>query len=68
MFSPDEQELKCLVAPDAFSPLPNAWGRNGCTVGRLAALGEVELRAALQIAWAQALPKPKAISSSRSKA
>ena len=23
-FMPDEQELKCLVAPDAFAPIPNA--------------------------------------------
>jgi hypothetical protein len=25
MFTPDEQALKCVVAPDAFSALPNAW-------------------------------------------
>jgi len=24
-FAPDEQELKCLTAPDAFAPVPNAW-------------------------------------------
>jgi hypothetical protein len=30
-FSPDEQELKCLTAPDAFSQLPNAWGKQGWT-------------------------------------
>ena len=23
-FTPDEQELKCLTAPEAFSPVPNA--------------------------------------------
>ena len=28
-FSPDEQALKCEVAPDAFSALPNAWGAQG---------------------------------------
>ena len=26
MFTPDEQALKCTVAPEAFSPVPNAWG------------------------------------------
>ncbi len=25
-FAPDEQQLKCAVAPDAFAALPNAWG------------------------------------------
>ena len=24
-FTADEQELKCLTAPDAFAPVPNAW-------------------------------------------
>ncbi len=36
--APDEQALKCEVAPDAFSPVPNAWGAQGWTVARLAAL------------------------------
>ncbi len=30
-FAPDEQALKCVVAPDAFSALDNAWGRRGWT-------------------------------------
>ena len=30
-FSPGDQALKCAVAPDAFSPLDNAWGRGGWT-------------------------------------
>jgi hypothetical protein len=25
--SPDEQEFKCLLAPDAFRPVPNTWSR-----------------------------------------
>ena len=53
-FTPDEQALKCLVASDAFSPLPNAWGARGWTVARLAALSEEELRAALEMAWRRA--------------
>src|SRR5688500_7760622 len=24
-FTPDEQEFKCMLAPDAFAPVPNAW-------------------------------------------
>src|ERR1700734_13785 len=50
-FTPDEQELKCAVAPDAFAPLDNAWGRQGWTHATLAALSEPELRAALEMAW-----------------
>lgn len=25
-FTPEEQEFKCLLAPQAFQPIPNAWG------------------------------------------
>ncbi len=50
-FLPDEQEFKCLLAPEAFVPIPNGWGRNGWTVATLAALDEAELRAALTMAW-----------------
>ena len=37
-FAPDEQALKCAVAPDAFTALDNAWGRRGWTCATLAAL------------------------------
>jgi YjbR len=50
-FAPDEQEFKCLLAPEAFSPIPNAWGRQGWTVAQLSALDEADLRAALETAW-----------------
>ena len=56
-FGPDEQALKCLLAPGAFSPVPNAWGEQGWTTGQLAALSEAELAAALAMAWAHARPK-----------
>ena len=60
-FSPDEQMLKCAVAPDAFTPLDNAWGRRGWTRATLAALSEAELRAALEMAWRRAsTPKKRA--------
>ncbi|HXZ15179.1 MAG TPA: MmcQ/YjbR family DNA-binding protein [Roseiarcus sp.] len=57
-FAPDEQALKCAVAPDAFLPLDNAWGRRGWTEARLAALTEAELRAALEMAWRHGAAKP----------
>ncbi len=56
---PDEQALKCEVAPDAFSPIPNAWGAQGWTVARLDRLSEAELQAALAMAYAHAAPQPK---------
>jgi hypothetical protein len=59
-FAPDEQELKCLVAADAFAAIPNAWGRQGWTTATLAKLSAAELRAALEMAWQHALPKKKA--------
>jgi hypothetical protein len=55
-FAPDEQALKCLVAADAFAPIPNAWGRRGWTVATLSALSRDELRAALEMAFAHAQP------------
>ncbi|MBN8966723.1 MAG: MmcQ/YjbR family DNA-binding protein [Rhizobiales bacterium] len=57
MFTPDEQEFKCMVAPDAFAPVPNAWGKKGATTATLAKLSVAELKAALEMAWAQAQPK-----------
>ncbi|WP_188611271.1 MmcQ/YjbR family DNA-binding protein [Chelatococcus reniformis] len=57
-FSPDEQEFKCLVAPEAFSAIPNAWGRRGWTTAQLAELSEAELEAALRTAHVHALAKP----------
>jgi hypothetical protein len=58
-FAPDEQALKCAVAPDAFAALDNAWGRRGWTCATLAALSETELKAALEMAWRHAGPKAK---------
>jgi hypothetical protein len=58
-FAPDEQALKCAVAPDAFSALDNAWGRRGWTRATLAALSEAELRAALENAWCHGAAKAK---------
>jgi len=58
-FLPDEQEFKCLLAPEAFAPIANAWGRKGWTLATLAALSEDELRAALETAFAHARTKKR---------
>jgi hypothetical protein len=64
-FAPDEQALKCAVAPETFAPLPNAWGAKGWTVATLASLSEPELVAALEMAWKHSRPKAKRSSKPR---
>ena len=56
-FMPDEQEFKCMMAPEAFTPGPNAWGRQGWTTAELSKLGAAELENALATAWAHAVKK-----------
>jgi hypothetical protein len=57
MLTPDEQALKCEVAPDAFSRIPNAWGERGATTANLAKLTVAELHNALGAAWQHAVAK-----------
>jgi hypothetical protein len=56
----DEQELKCLLAPEAFEPVPNKWGQHGWTTVRLSALDPDHLANALEMAWRHALPRKEA--------
>ncbi len=58
-FALDEQELKCLTHPEAFAPVPNAWGKQGWTSATLANLGLDELEASLRLAHAHATGKTK---------
>ncbi|EUB95769.1 hypothetical protein PMI07_002257 [Rhizobium sp. CF080] len=55
-FTPDEQQIKCEMLPDAFSPVQNAWGRQGWTTAVLSKLEEADLGDALETAWRHALP------------
>jgi hypothetical protein len=50
-FTPDEQEFKCMLAPDSFKPIENGWGRSGWTTVVLAKTTKAELKAALEMAW-----------------
>jgi hypothetical protein len=59
-FAPADQEFKCLLAPAAFRPVPGGWGKMGWTAATLAELSLPELKAALELAWRQALPKNRA--------
>ena len=58
-FTPDEQALKCTVAADAFTPVPNAWGKQGWTTATLSKLKAAELEAALEMAHRHAMPTKK---------
>lgn len=58
MFTPEQQDFKCMMMPEAFAPVPNAWGKRGATTGSLAKLSEAELHDALRLAWSNASAKP----------
>ncbi len=58
-FTPDEQHLKCLVSPDIYTPIPNAWGKQGWTTANLESMTQADLKFALETAWHHAQPKPR---------
>jgi hypothetical protein len=58
-FASGDQELKCLLAPTAFQPVPGGWGKMGWTTATLAEVSTRELKDALELAWRQALPKKR---------
>jgi hypothetical protein len=55
--TPDEQEFKCMMAPEAFAAIPNAWGKQGWTTATLSNLSVAELRSALEMAHAHGAAK-----------
>jgi hypothetical protein len=57
-FTPEEQEQQCAKLPDAFTPVDNAWGRQGWTTVWLEEIRLRDLKTALLMAWKQAQPKP----------
>jgi hypothetical protein len=58
-FTRDEQEFKCMLAPEAFAPVPNAWGKQGWTTAKLSALCTADLKSALEMAWRHAVAKKR---------
>jgi YjbR protein len=58
--SPVEQEFKCMLAPEAFAPVPGGWGKQGWTTATLSALSTTELADVLETAWRHALPTMRA--------
>ncbi|ODT74071.1 MAG: hypothetical protein ABS76_37925 [Pelagibacterium sp. SCN 64-44] len=58
-FTPDEQDLKCMVAPDIFQAIDNGWGRSGWTTMWLAPATEDDIAAALAMAHVHGAAKKK---------
>jgi hypothetical protein len=62
MFTPEQQSFKCMMLPEVFFPVPNAWGARGATTCTLARASEAELADALRLAWGNApakRPRPR---------
>jgi uncharacterized protein len=57
-FAPDDQEFKCMMAPEAFAAVPKGWGRMGWTTATLSKLSVAELKSTLETAHAHAVKKP----------
>jgi hypothetical protein len=57
LLTPAQQEGMLADAPEIFSAVPNAWGRQGATLVRLAAVNPDILEAALRTAWLRRAPK-----------
>lgn len=57
LLTPDQQAGMVADAPEIFSPVPNAWGRQGATLVNLSAVKPDILQAALHTAWRRRAPK-----------
>jgi hypothetical protein len=53
-FTPEEQEFKCMVAPEIFHAIDNGWGRQGWTELNIAAAGNADIAAGLEMAHVHA--------------
>ena len=56
---PDEQQELLREQPEVFTPASGAWGRQGCTMVRLAAADPAVLKGAMFLAWEHAASKRK---------
>jgi hypothetical protein len=58
--APEEQREFMRTNPKMFEPSSGAWGRQGCTSVHLKAADASTLRAAMTLAWQNAMAKPPA--------
>lgn len=57
LLAPEQQEGMIAAAPAIFSPVPNAWGRQGATLVKLSVVKADILQTALRTAWRRRAPK-----------
>jgi hypothetical protein len=50
LMTPDQQALKCAVAPEVFVAVPNKWGQQGWTTMILAKATTADVQDALRLA------------------
>lgn len=55
--TPEQQGLFVRTDPEAFQPIPGAWGRRGATKVLLESADESSVRQALIVAWRHTAPK-----------
>jgi hypothetical protein len=65
--APDQQQVFLRDHPEAFTPSPGAWGRQGCTDVVLAKARGPAVRTAMLLAWQAALDKPRPRTLAKSK-
>ena len=56
-FTPEEQDFKCMLAPEVFKAIDNGWGRQGWTTLNIEAATEDDIAAALALAHVHAVSK-----------
>lgn len=50
LLTPDQQALKCAVAPEVFAPVANKWGQQGWTTVKLAEASKADIEDAIRLA------------------
>lgn len=55
--TPEQQEGLVGADPATFAPASGAWGRQGCTMVRLASADEATVRDAMRLAWQNTVAK-----------
>ena len=55
--APEDQEAFVQIDPEAFSPVPGGWGKQGATNVRLKVARKTVVRDALHAAWRNRAPK-----------
>jgi hypothetical protein len=53
---PVDQDEFVKLEPEAYEPVPGAWGRQGCTRVTLSAAKKTSVRRALELAWRKIAP------------